>query len=112
MRAGSCGRTLRCGRPAARTPGKESSGWRGRSVVAVVFARLVFAREDQLTYLDVELIGVRDEGDVPERLFLARRLEDELTIPEQLPEQGALEAHVGHLDQRHHRHLASQHPRR
>jgi predicted NBD/HSP70 family sugar kinase len=69
---------------------------------------LFLVLEDQPAHLEVELLRVRQVVDPGQRLVLPRRLQDELAEAEDPAQGGTLEAHVRHLGERHHVHLAGQ----
>ena len=59
---------------------REGERRRDSEIVVVVF---FLAGEDEPAHLEVKLLGVRQIVHHPQRLLLAGRLQDELTIPEQ-----------------------------
>jgi drug/metabolite transporter (DMT)-like permease len=63
---------------------------------------LVCFLEDQPAHLEIQLFGVREVIHVAQCLVLPGRLHDELAVPEYLAHRRPVEAHVGHLGQRHH----------
>lgn len=79
---------------------------------APLVGALLLIPEDQPAYLEVELLRVGEVVNVAQRLVLPGGFQDELAEAEDAAHRGSLEAHVRHLGERHHVHLAGDDARR